>query len=146
MTDPVVGSVVPLGHPSREPVPGTIFSGADPAPKQEIVSAAGGMKEPAPGVKYDGGKAKWHLLPWREVGQVVDVLTWATVRPINPYPDDNWKDVKPRSRYWSAMFRHLTKRLLGQRNDPEDNLPHLAHAACCLLFLMWADNEGEEIT
>lgn len=87
------------------------------------------------GVKHDKEKPRWSLLPWRCVELVVMVLTYGSRK----YADDNWKHVKPVSRYWDAMERHLTARRKGKVLDPESHLPHLAHAACCLLFLMWHD-------
>jgi len=58
--------------------------------------------------------------------------------------DNNWMYVKPRSRYIDALFRHLTAWLDGEKDDPEDSFGHLAHAGCCLLFLMWADNNDSK--
>ena len=89
-------------------------------------------------MKQDHGKNRWDLLPIREVEQGVEVLTAGSIK----YSDDNWKAVvaeKP-GRYWAALFRHITARLKGEKLDPETGLPHLAHALCCLWFLMWNDN------
>lgn len=55
--------------------------------------------------------------------------------------DENWKHVRPfRKRYLGALLRHVTAWAEGERNDPESGKSHLAHAGCCLLFLMWGDN------
>ena len=40
-----------------------------------------------------------------------------------------------------ACHRHLQAWWSGERLDKESGLPHLAHAVCCLLFLMWGDDE-----
>ena len=91
------------------------------------------------GIKYDGQKARWSLLPWREVKEVVEVLTLGSIK----YADDNWKYVKPQpDRYFSAGMRHLTAWYSGEKKDPETGKSHLAHAICCFLFLMWFDNEA----
>ena len=90
------------------------------------------------GVKYDEGKRRWALLPWREVGQVVDVLTYGAVR----YSPDNWKVVsEAQRRYLEAALRHISARQTGEINDRQSKLPHLAHAVCCLLFWMWFDRK-----
>lgn len=86
------------------------------------------------GVKGDGGKPRWSLLPWKQIGEIVKVLT----KGAEKYNDDNWKKVEP-ERYKSAMFRHLAAWADGEKNDPEWGLSHLAHAGCCLLYLMWFD-------
>ncbi len=90
--------------------------------------------EPAPhGRKNDAGKRRWSLLPWGAVGRVVDVLTLGAVK----YSDDNWRHVPDaRERYFSAAMRHLTAWESDEDNDPETGLPHLAHVACCVLFIL----------
>lgn len=89
------------------------------------------------GRKFDHGKLRWDLLPWPEVGEAVEVLTFGALK----YEDDNWKKVDlPRARYFAAALRHLIAWWGGERKDPESGRSHLAHAVCCLLFLMWFDN------
>jgi len=91
------------------------------------------MKE---GVKYDVQKDKWDLLPIYEIEQVVKVLTLGAVK----YAPDNWQKVEPyRDRYYSACLRHIVAWRKGEVFDKETKLPHLAHAICCLLFIMWGD-------
>jgi hypothetical protein len=86
-----------------------------------------------PGVKFDGEKAKWDLLPMRAVSSVVDVLTFGA-RKYAPW---NWARVPDqRPRYYAACLRHLVAWWHGERLDPDSGLPHLAHAVCCLLFLL----------
>jgi hypothetical protein len=93
---------------------------------------------PTLGRKDDAGKNRWDLVPFRAFKQVVRVLTAGATK----YSDNNWQKVpNPRKRYIAAAFRHITARIGGELNDPEDNLPHLAHAVCCLLFLL-AFDEG----
>jgi len=89
------------------------------------------------GRKFDGDKPRWDLLPWREVEQVVEVLTLGAVK----YEDDNWKKVGPKTRYVAATFRHVIARIKGEVIDTESGKPHLACAICNLLFLLWHDNE-----
>lgn len=90
------------------------------------------------GIKYDEGKPLWNLLPWKQVEDIVKVLTRGKVK----YSPDNWKKVEPyNDRYFAAAMRHLTAWHMGERLDPETGYPHLAHACCCLLFIMWKDDE-----
>lgn len=96
---------------------------------------------PKQGVKYDDGKARWELIPFRAMRDVVDVLTYGSRK----YADDNWKIVPDaRKRYVSAAFRHLTDWAGGEKKDSETGKSHLAHAICCLLFLLWFEQEDEK--
>ena len=89
------------------------------------------------GMKFDDGKPMWRLLPFRELREVVDILTFG----VKKYAIDNWKKVTPPERYIDAAFRHFTSWVEGEKIDPETGKSHLAHAVCNLLFLMWFDNE-----
>jgi hypothetical protein len=56
------------------------------------------------------------------------------------YAENNWQQVPHgRWRYLGASLRHIFAALDGRKNDEESGLPHLAHAACCLLFAAWFD-------
>jgi len=46
------------------------------------------------------------------------------------------------SRVMAAAQRHLTAWEGGETNDPESGVPHLAHAACCLMMLHEYDRRG----
>ncbi len=85
------------------------------------------------GVKFDSGKAQWSLVPFGAMSDVVQVLTYGA----NKYAPDNWKYVKDaEKRYIDAGFRHFTAYASGEEGDPETGYSHLAHAICCLLFLL----------
>ena len=93
------------------------------------------------GVKFDKEKAQWSLLPFRAVKEVVDVLTFG----VKKYSVDNWKYVpQARVRYMDATFRHLADWHSIDRKDPETGKSHLAHAICCLLFLLWFEQEDDK--
>lgn len=79
------------------------------------------------------------LLPWESLGQIVEVLTYGAQK----YSPDNWQRVPdPQNRYFAAVMRHLHAYRLGDALDSESGLPHLAHAACCVLFMMHFDLYG----
>lgn len=85
------------------------------------------------GVKFDQGKPQWRLVPFGAMSEVVDVLTYGAKK----YSPDNWKHVDDaQNRYIDAGFRHFTAYVSGEKVDPESGHHHLAHAICCLLFLL----------
>lgn len=85
------------------------------------------------GVKYDNDKPQWSLLPFKALREVVDVLTYGAKK----YAPDNWKKVpNAKQRYIDAGFRHFTAYAGGEKLDPETGKSHLAHAMCCLLYLL----------
>lgn len=92
-----------------------------------------------PGTKADQGKPRWDLMPWDSLREVTKVITYGA----NKYADDNWKAVSPsRIRYTRAAIGHIVDWFTGEENDTESGLHHLAHATCCLLFLLWFDLNG----
>jgi len=96
---------------------------------------------PTLGVKYDSSKPRWSLLPWKQTSEVVEVLTLGSEK----YADDNWKVVpNAPTRYLDAALRHITAWTAGERTDTETGKSHLAHAVCCLLFMMWFDDNKKD--
>jgi hypothetical protein len=90
------------------------------------------------GRKDDQGKLRYDLLLPSMTRPVVRVLTHGAEK----YGDHNWSKVERLpSRYYAACQRHLDAWRDGERVDPESGLPHLAHAICCLMFLL--AHEGE---
>ena len=90
------------------------------------------------GIKYDQDKDRWDLVPWAEFKEVVKVLTYGAKK----YKDDNWQNIEdPKKRYLAACQRHITAWIIGEKLDQESTFHHLAHAICCLLFLMWFDSK-----
>lgn len=83
--------------------------------------------------KHDETKRRWDLMPWVALQSIVDVLQFGAMK----YGDNNWRTVEHgKRRYFAAAMRHLVAWALGEETDRESGLPHLAHAACCLLFMM----------
>lgn len=91
------------------------------------------------GRKLDAGKSPWHLLPWDSAQSIVEVLAHGAKK----YAPNNWKHVRgARDRYFSAAMRHTLAWYQGEQLDAESGLPHLAHAATDLLFLLWFDKRS----
>lgn len=91
------------------------------------------------GEKYDDGKPRYDLLPAGALAQLVDVLTFGASK----YEPNGWRHVKDASsRYLAAAERHIWAWVRGDDIDLESGLPHLAHAACCLMFLAELDDPG----
>lgn len=94
-----------------------------------------------PGRKNDATKPRWSLLPLGSVHQIVRVLDFGARK----YAPDNWQRVPhARQRYYDALQRHVEAWWRGERTDPESGLHHLAHAGCCVLFLLWLDDHTTE--
>lgn len=107
-------------------------------PCAECEPIAASPAEPV-GRKLDDGKEPWHLVPFAAARAVVRVLAFGARK----YAPNNWRRVEnARDRYFSAALRHLVAWHQGERVDPESGLPHLAHAACCVLFLLAPEEEG----
>jgi len=88
------------------------------------------------GVKFDQDKPQWTLVPFKALDEVVKVLTIGARK----YAPDNWKKVpNARQRYIDAAFRHMSAYAAGEKLDDETGKSHLAHAMCCLLFLLAFD-------
>ena len=96
------------------------------------------VAEKKEGQKFDKGKPRWSLLPFRELENVVEILTFG----VDKYAKNNWQKVdNATERYSDAALRHLTSWMSGEKKDPESGKSHLAHVACNILFLMWFENE-----
>lgn len=95
----------------------------------------------ATGRKDDAAKPDWSLLPLKATEEVVKVLTFGAKK----YARDNWQLVPDgEHRYLAAALRHLAAHQAGERSDSESGESHLAHAACCVLFLIHKQLEAEK--
>jgi hypothetical protein len=92
------------------------------------------------GKKYDDGKPRYSLVPPDSMSQFVDVLTFGAKK----YGDHNWKKIPDlQDRYYDALQRHVASFRAGDRLDDESGLHHLAHAMCCISFMMQDDVDGD---
>ena len=88
--------------------------------------------------KFDTGKTRLGLVPPAAHRAIADVLTYGA----NKYEPNNWCRGAEWSRYIDALERHMNAWKRGERDDPESGHPHLAHAGCCLYFLLEYELEG----
>ena len=86
----------------------------------------------AGGHKADAGKLPMHLLPPELLTEVSAVLALGAEK----YAPRNWERGIDWSRVFSASQRHMWAWWGGEDRDPETGLSHLAHAACCVAFLL----------
>lgn len=83
-------------------------------------------------LKFDGDKLPLHLLSTEAMNQTAAVLKFGAQK----YAEHNWRKGFAWSRPLSAAMRHITAFNAGEDTDPESGLSHLAHAACCIMFLL----------
>jgi hypothetical protein len=91
------------------------------------------------GSKFDSEKIRMDLLPFDSLEEIAKVLTFGARK----YSDNNWMIVpEAEKRYQAAMLRHISSHKKGEMLDRESGLSHLAHAGCCLLFLLHFQAKG----
>lgn len=85
------------------------------------------------GVKYDGDKPDYSLLPFHALDEVVKTLTYGARK----YSRDNWKKVPHfRRRYLAASLRHVMAYARGEVLDSESGYHHLSHAIVSLMYIV----------
>lgn len=90
------------------------------------------------GVKFDEGKLRYDLVPIEALREITRVLTFGA----NKYTDRNWEKGINYGRCYAAAMRHLTAWWDGEDKDPETGISHLAHAGCCIYFLLTYEQRG----
>jgi hypothetical protein len=105
----------------------TVFGGTR---LQELF--ASGKKETGAALKFDTDKLPLNLLSTEAMNQTAAVLKFGAQK----YAEHNWRAGFAWSRPLAAAMRHLTAFNDGEDRDPESGLSHLAHAACCIMFLL----------
>jgi hypothetical protein len=95
----------------------------------------------AEGVKYDGEKLRYDLVPMDALDEVVKRFTHGAKK----YAPDNWKHVdNPRERYAAALMRHYSAWRQGEVYDEDSGLMHIGAVAWNALVLTWFDLHKEE--
>ena len=92
-------------------------------------------------LKFDDGKMPFHLLSTEAMNQTAAVLAFGAEK----YAEHNWRKGFVWSRPLSAAMRHITAFNAGEDKDPESGLSHLAHAACCIMFLLEFEKTHKEL-
>ena len=83
-------------------------------------------------LKFDQNKLPLNLLSTEAMNQTAAVLAFGAQK----YAAHNWRAGFTWSRPLAAAMRHITAFNDGEDRDPESGLSHLAHAACCIMFLL----------
>lgn len=84
------------------------------------------------GIKHDAGKAPLSLMDRYAMEQIGAVLAFGAKK----YAAHNWRGGIAYSRLLDAALRHLYAFADGEDLDAESGLPHVAHAGCCIVFLL----------
>lgn len=83
-------------------------------------------------MKADQGKLRIDLISPEIIESQAAVLGFGASK----YTDRDWEKGMLWSRCFSACMRHMWAWWGGEDNDPETGYSHLAHAACCIMFLV----------
>lgn len=92
-------------------------------------------------LKFDQDKLPLNLLSTEAMNQTAAVLKFGAQK----YAEHNWRKGFAWSRPLAAAMRHLTAFNDGEDRDPESGLSHLAHAACCIMFLLEFEKTHPEL-
>lgn len=93
------------------------------------------------GRKDDSAKVPMDLLPYPALSEIAKVLDFGARK----YSKWNWRGGIVWSRVVGAALRHIFAWMNGENKDPETGLSHLAHAGCCILFLLTYELEHPEL-
>lgn len=83
-------------------------------------------------LKHDSEKVRMELLSVPALVEISRVMTFGAKK----YADHNWRQGFAWSRLYGAALRHLSAHMNGENTDAESGLSHLAHAGCCIMFLI----------
>lgn len=83
-------------------------------------------------LKFDNDKLPVNLLSTEALNKIAAVLKFGA----DKYHAHNWRNGFAWSRPLAAAMRHIMAFNDGEDKDPESGLSHLAHAACCIMFLL----------
>ncbi len=89
-------------------------------------------------VKHDDSKLPLDLFPPEALTEITKILAFGAEK----YGAHNWRKGMDWSRMYAALQRHLVAFWGGEDFDPESGETHLAHAGCCLVFLLTYAQNG----
>lgn len=92
-------------------------------------------------LKFDENKPGMSLLSRIALEETAKVMDFGKQK----YDAHNWRKGFAWSRPLSAAMRHLMAFNDGEDKDPESGLSHLAHAACCIMFLLEFEKTHKEL-
>ncbi len=92
-------------------------------------------------LKFDQDKLPLNLLSTEALNQISAVLKFGAQK----YAAHNWRKGFAWSRPLAAAMRHITAFNNGEDKDPESGLSHLAHAGCCIMFLLEFEKTHQEL-
>jgi hypothetical protein len=87
---------------------------------------------PSQGKKNDTGKIPLDLIDRIALLEEGKVMAFGA----KTYDRHNWRKGMAWSRLIAAALRHINAFNSGEDLDPESGISHLAHARCCLAFLL----------
>lgn len=91
--------------------------------------------------KDTAGKPQLTLVPSAIIWAIAEVREYGTKKYGDP---DNWRKVDPQH-YRDAAYRHWLKYIDDPSGkDEESGLPHLAHMACNIAFLLESEEYNHE--
>lgn len=82
--------------------------------------------------KFDAGKPPLGLISRMALEEEAKVMEFGKQK----YGTHNWRSGMDFSRLVDAALRHLYAFADGEDHDRETGLSHLAHARCCMAFLL----------
>lgn len=91
------------------------------------------------GIKFDAGKPPLSLISRTALEEEAKVMEFGKQK----YGTHNWRAGMDFSRLMDAALRHVYAFADGEDMDKETGLSHLAHARCCLAFLL--EYQGKRI-
>jgi hypothetical protein len=92
-------------------------------------------------LKFDEDKPSMNLLSRIALEETAKVMDFGKEK----YDAHNWRKGFAWSRPLSAAMRHIMAFNDGENKDPESGLSHLAHAACCIMFLLEFEKTHQEL-
>lgn len=118
-----------------------LYLGSVPCPKHPAKTNGAQEKDSAGGTKYDNGKPPISLVVSEAIWEEARVMGFGEKK----YGTWNWTKGLSILRLLSAAMRHILQFLMGEDNDKETGIIHLAHARCCLGMAIWTYNHRKDL-
>ena len=90
-------------------------------------------------IRHNQDKLRVDLIPTELIEEVAKVLTFGAKK----YSPNNWKGFtkEQQGEILGSLLRHILEYQKGNRLDSESGLPHLAHAAGNIAFILYFENK-----